>query len=163
VTVNDLIDEQDEAKAFREDFFLWPKMWREYAQAHNYNFNWDIHPFAPSEVHNIPDENGLYTFLIQPSIALHPACSYLMYVGMAEEQSLRDRFRDYLQEKRDNKGRRKIVRLLNKYPDNLFFCCTAVQSGLPLETIEKALISAYIPPCNTKLPARVSRVIGALR
>jgi hypothetical protein len=161
--MNDLIDEQDEAKAYREDFFLWPKMWREYVQAYNHNFNWEIHPFDPSEIQRIPDEIGLYTFVIQPSIALHPACSYLMYVGLAEDQSLRERFGDYLQEKKNNRGRRKIYRLLNKYPDNLFFCCTRVQGGQPLESLEKALICAYIPPCNTILPARVSRVIGALR
>src|SRR2546426_704434 len=71
---------------------------------------------------NIPASPGVYSLLLRPGIADHPACSYLMYVG--KTRSLRRRFREYLTREKQETGRPKIFRLLMKYPDHVWFCFT---------------------------------------
>lgn len=161
--VHDLIAEQDEALAHRYTFFLWPRLWEEYATKPGYAFDWKENRFTPSEIDNIPDEPGLYTFVVQPCVANHPSCSYLMYIGKTE-RTLRARFQEYLREKQRESGRPMIVRLLNKYSDNVFFCYSVVNKKSSLKKLEKALKGALIPPCNKEeLPAKVRRIVEALR
>lgn len=163
MSVSDLIAEQDKAKSHEYTFCLWPKVWQEYAANHGYAFNWKERQFLASEVSNVPNEPGLYTFIIQPRVANHPSCSYLMYIGKTK-RTLKQRFREYLREKQRESGRPEVVRLLNKYQDNILFCYTVVQEVFPLTEMEEALLGAFIPPCNRdQLPARVRRIVGALR
>lgn len=160
--INDFIAEVKEAKAHEHTFTLWPKLWQEYANKHGYTFKWNGRLFLATAVNDIPDKPGLYTFVIQPRVANHPLCSYLMYVG--KTNTLRRRYRNYLREKQRDSGRPKIVWLLNTYPDNVCFCYTVVQSTASLAKMERALLGAYVPPCNRdQLPARVRRIMGALR
>ena len=106
----------------------------------------------------------MYTFIIQPSIANHPSNAYLMYVGKTK-RTLRQRFKEYLWEMQRESGPPKIVRLLNKYSDNMAFCFSSEQeSAVTLAEMEKALMGALIPPCNKEqLPAKVRRIVEALR
>jgi len=160
--VNDLIAEEDEAKSFQHNFCLWPKLWQEYLTNPGLVFEWNECQFASNRVDDIPNEPGLYTFIIQPGLANHPSCSYLMYVGKTK-RTLRQRFQQYLKEKERETGRPKVVRLLNKYPDNLFFCYTAIPDRSQIDELEKALIGTFVPPCNDQLPARVRAIMEALR
>ena len=162
--MHDLIAEQDEARAHEYSFCLWPRLWQQYAENSGYIFNWEERKFLASEANNVPEGPGLYTFVIQPSIANHPANSYLMYVGKTK-RTLRQRFKEYLREMQRESGRPKIVRLLNKYADNTVFCYSSVQeSAATLSQMEKALMGALIPPCNKEqLPAKVRRIVEALR
>lgn len=156
MSVVDIIAEQDEAKAHTHQFILWTKKWSEYQNIHD--LNWRMCPFKDEERANIPTESGIYTFLIRPEIASHPACSFLMYVG--KTKSLHRRFGEYLSERNQATGRPKIVRLLNKYGDYLWFCFTV----LPEDAIadqERALINAYIPPFNDQYPAEIKAIRGA--
>lgn len=164
MSVNDLIIELDQAEAHEYRFLLWPKLWQEYTQSHGFSFHWEGRKFIANEANNVPNEPGLYTFVIQPSIANHPSNAYLMYIGKTK-RTLRQRFKEYLREMQRESGRPKIVKLLNKYPDNTIFCYSSVQeSTTTLARMEKALIDALIPPCNKEqLPARVRRIRGALR
>ena len=164
MSVNDLIAEQDEARSYEHTFCLWPRLWRQYAEAPGYTFDWEERKFLASEADNVPNEPGLYTFVIQPSMANHPSNAYLMYVGKTK-RTLRQRFKEYLKEMHRESGRPKIVRLLNKYPNNTVFCYSSVQeSATTLSEMEKALIGALIPPCNKEqLPVKVRRIVEALR
>ena len=164
MSVNDLIAEEDEAKAHEYAFYLWPRLWREYVERSGHILNWEERQFLASKVSTIPDEPGLYTFLVQPSIAGHPSNSYLMYVGKTR-RTLRQRFREYVNEMRRERGRPKIVRLLNKYHSHTVFCYSIVNGdAATLAQMERALIGALVPPCNMdQLPARVRRIVGALR
>lgn len=146
MSVMDIIEEQDQAKINSCDFVLWPQKWEAYNL--RYPFNWEIHPFQREQINNIPNEPGIYSFVIQPGIASHPHCSYLMYIGQTE-RALRVRFRDYLYEKQNPKGRRKILRLLNKYQGYLYFCCSTIAKTEQIIEIEKALRIAFQPPCNS--------------
>lgn len=141
-------------KAHRCDFVLWPRQWRTYNGVHD----WTMYKLIGQERNNIPDQPGIYTLLIQPGIANHSACSYLMYVG--QTNSLHRRFDEYLSERRRETGRPKILRLLNKYPDNIWFCFTIAPEN-SLDAMEENLINAYLPPANDQLPAEIRRVMRA--
>jgi len=154
----DLIAEQDQLQAHRYDFFLWPKLWSEYT--FSIAFNWKVHQFDETEIPNIPDCPGIYAFLIQPGIASFTSCSYLMYIGKTE-RTLKQRFKEYISEKQKETGRPKIVRLLNKYQGYLYFCCSMIDPIISIGDVEKALLNAFLPPCNDQFPAEVRRVRGA--
>jgi excinuclease UvrABC nuclease subunit len=119
-----------------------------------------MYRFIDEERRNIPTGSGVYTFLVKPDIASHPACSFLMYVGRSN--SLRQRFGHYLYERNRNDGRPKIVYLLNKYADHLWFCFALLpEDATPAQ--ENALITAYIPPFNNQFPAEIRAPVGAFR
>ena len=156
MVVTDIINEQDEFKAHCYEFALWRRKWQEYRDI--CVLDWQLYPLADHERPSIPDQPGIYTLLVQPGIASHPACSYLMYVG--QTTSLRRRFGEYLTSEKRETGRPKIFRLLNMYPDHAWFCFSLVPDA-NLDVVEAALLTAYIPPANDQLPAQVRRVTGA--
>ena len=98
MSVNDLIEQQDLLKAHQWTFSLWPQQWEAYNL--HYLFNWEIHPFNKDQIRRIPREPGIYSFVIQPGVASHPHCSYIMYVGKTC-LTLHSRFRRYLREQND--------------------------------------------------------------
>jgi excinuclease UvrABC nuclease subunit len=157
MSVSDLIAERNEAKAHTHQFMLWRRMWEEYANG--YELEWNTHRLEANQAGQIPEEAGVYSLILQPGIANHPACVYLMYVGRTN--SLRRRFGEYLNQERRITGRPKIFSLLNMYPNHTWFCCAILPEN-EIEAAEEALIAAFIPPKNDQLPARVSRVIAAL-
>jgi hypothetical protein len=156
VAVKDVIDEQNEYMAHGHKFTLWRRQWEEYVDA--CTLDWQLHRLTDQERPGIPEEPGIYTLLIQPGIANHPACSYLMYVG--KTISLHRRFGEYLNQEKRETGRPKIFRLLNMYPDHIWFCFSLVPQA-DLDTVEETLLVAYIPPANDQLPAEVRGPAGA--
>ena len=154
----DLIREQDDLKAHEHIFYLWPTKWRAFVNARI--TGWNTLRLAEPGKDSLPDTPGVYTLLIQPGIAAHPHCSFLMYVGKA--MSLRRRFKQYLTSEQRETGRPMIFRLLSLYPDHVWFSYTPTDRRY-LDEVEAALISAYIPPCNKDLPADISPVRGAFR
>jgi hypothetical protein len=160
-----LVAEQNEAKQYVERFFLWPRQWLDFQSTFAAQFDWQVFPLTKKRgiVATVPDVPGLYTLVVQPSIAAHPACSYLMYVGLTGRQTLRKRFRQYLGQEQHPKARPHIIRLTQVYRDFLAFCCSPVPAGTTVEEAEDALLAAYIPPYCRDLPAKVNRVIGGIR
>ncbi len=79
MAVVDIIHEIRDKKFYTHGLVLWPQRWREY----NYAGigTWHSCKLVASERANIPKNPGIYTLIIKPGIADHPACSYLMYVG----------------------------------------------------------------------------------
>ncbi|MFQ6041067.1 MAG: hypothetical protein ACE5PV_09440 [Candidatus Poribacteria bacterium] len=80
-----------------------------------------------------------------------------------DKRMKREMVKEYINEKQSETGRPKVVRLLNKYQGYLYFCCSTVPSSIPIESVEEALLKAFLPPCNDQFPAEVSRVIGAFQ
>ena len=157
--LNDLLPDPNKPGGHDYTFFLWPRQWTDDKLSDL--FNWEIHPFQQDKADEIPIKPGIYSFIIQPGIAEHPHCSYLMYVGMTE-RPLRERFREYFGEKRKNEsGRPKILRLLHVYQDYLYFCCSAITETERIEDIEKTLVDAFIPPCNDQYSAEINRSVKA--
>ena len=81
-----------EAKAHSYDFTLWPTLWDRFDNS--YKYTWNKKPFRESSISSIPDDAGIYTFIIIPRIANHPSCAYLMYAGRTKH--LRQRFKQYI-------------------------------------------------------------------
>ena len=152
--VVDIIQTQNELRDHGHWFTLWPERWSTYSDVHE----WKLSRLADSELHNIPADPGIYTLLALPSIADHPACSYLMYVG--QTVSLRRRFGDYLNKERRESGRPKMFRFLNMYSDQVWFCFTLVDKA-SLDAVEDGLRDAYIPPLNDDFSGELSNVVGA--
>lgn len=140
---------------------LWPAKWRAYVETAV--LNWRTHRLSDAERPKVPTDEGVYTLLVQPAVAAHPAASYLMYVGKAK--NLRRRFGDYLQAERRSTGRPKIYRRLIQYSDHLWFCCAALPgaSDQLLRDVEDGLLVAHVPAWNDQLPAEVSGVVKAFR
>jgi len=153
MAVVDILNDQDEMKAHCYTFVMWPRKWREYSDV--CPLDWQLCRLIDQERPKIPDEPGIYTLLIQPRIANHSMCSYLMYVG--QTNSLRRRFGNYLNREKHETGRPKVFRLLNKYPDHTWFCFSPVPEAY-LDSVESTLLIAYMPPANDRLPAEVSRI-----
>jgi hypothetical protein len=154
--VIDIIQKQTDMKAHEHHFFLWPQQWKNYLGTHT----WQTCRLDSIEKDRVPKQSGVYSLLIQPGIANHPACSYLMYIGQAK--SLQRRFTDYLNERKRETGRPKIYRFLNLYQDYVYFCYTTVRKD-ELTKVENNLLNAYIPPSNDQYPAEIRRIIGAFR
>lgn len=154
--VVDLIDAQDELKSHTAAFVLWPRQWQGYHRT--LRSGWHIRPLEDAESPAIPTASGVYTILVQPGIASHPACSYLMYVGRTG--NLRARFGNYLNRERRTTGRPRVLRLLNRYSDYLWFCYSRVPRN-SLRAVEEDLIRAYMPPCNDQYPAELRPAVKA--
>lgn len=140
---------------------LWTAKWLAYADATP--LSWVTHRLDRAERPAVPTDGGVYTLLVQPGVAAHPAASFLMYVGKAK--NLRNRFEQYLGSERRLTGRPKIYRRLIRYSDHLWFCCAPLPgvANDVLRQVEDALLMAYVPAWNDQLPAEISGVVRAFR
>ena len=162
--VDAFISEVREAKSFVERFILWPRRWQDFTSQYGaVAFSWTRCRLDLADVGKVPDSPGIYTILIEPGIAGHPHCSFLAYVGKAEDQTLRERFKQYLGGEQNPKGRPHIIYLLREYAPYLVFCCTPVPAGMTEDQAEKALQTGFIPPYCRALPAEVRRIVGAFQ
>lgn len=151
----DLMEQVDTLKANTQEFVLWPRQWRTYSDSHA----WSEVKLRRPDANQVPNRSGIYTLILEPGIAGHHSCAYLMYVGQAT--SLRARFRDYLgKERNQTTGRPRMVYFLRKYSRFIWFCYTEIDV-LQLDSTEKKLYSAYIPPLNRDYEGELGRVVGA--
>ena len=154
-----IIKEQDYLKANSCTFYLLTREWENYNLPNS--FTWESYPFQNDQIRHIPLESGIYSFVIKPSVASYPSCSYLMYIGLAGRRTLRKRFSDYLYSQNKPTCRPNILRLLNKYKGYLHFCYSVINERERLKEIEDALIKAFFPPCNDQYPGELNRAVGA--
>lgn len=127
--------------------------------------NWKIVRFSQTDLNNVPDDvQGVYTFVLKPGVADHPACAYLLYVGKTERQGFRQRYKQYLRDlKAGSESRRPhVTEMLEKWHEFLWFCYAPVGKHDIIDAIEKALLSAYLPPTNKDFPAEISRSLRKL-
>ena len=158
-----LLKQQDQAKAHMERFLLWPRQWRTFKRTFTGQLSWQSFRMTKSAARSVPSVAGVYSLVVEPGIAGHPQCAFLMYVGMTGKQTLQERFLQYLGPEQGPRGRPHIIRLLSLYRTNLIFCCSAVPAGMTPQEVEDALLAAYIPPYCRDLPAEVSRIIRGIR
>ena len=154
VSPADIVAAQDEYIAHVWDICLWPRQWR--ICDPELRLHWQSVELDDSQKSEVPQYAGVYSLVVQPGIAGHPACSYLMYLGKAKD--LRRRFSDYLTVER--RKRPKISRLLEKYRGYLRFFYSGVDER-ELVNMEKRLIDAFVPPCNERFTGEINTVKGA--
>lgn len=144
----------DEMMRHSHEMIMVPRLWSSCSLP--VNLSWSVYSFSENSRNQVPEQQGVYAFLILPAIAGNLSVAYLMYIGETD-RTLRVRFGEYLLEARSNKIRPKLLRILPLYPDHLAFACATVPSGLVPKDVESALIEAFLPPGNDDIPATVRR------
>ncbi len=142
-----------EIGAFQLRFILSPdKMRRD-----NYDFqelNWDsIHFGDDAEIEKIPaDKRGVYALTICHPSKVLPPHGYVIYIGIAGRRSdrpLRERYKDYLNERRIQKKRQPLAYAIGNWQHVLRFYFAPVDDGFSsedLENLEEQMNTALIPP-----------------
>jgi hypothetical protein len=152
--------ELKELSFYRHRFILRPEYWQAYANPAA--LTWQVVRAKASEVLRIPNtDKGIYSFVVDASTASHPGTKYLLYIGKAEKQSFRTRFKQYLAEADDPKGRPLIKDMFRKWPDHLWFYFAPVATIGDIHQLEEDLIGAFAPPQNDELPAEIRRPVKA--
>lgn len=126
---------------------------------------WRAVRFQRANVNRVPNNaKGIYTFIVKPGIANHPSCAYLMYVGIAEKQVLRDRFSQYFVEKDKGETSRRphVTEMLLKWKDFLWFYYAEISDTAKIRQVEDELLAAYLPPSNRTFPSTVRRAVARL-
>jgi hypothetical protein len=159
-----LVDAIKEAKAHTfSRVIFWPRSWKTFASPKQIKWKWKSVPFAEASASRVPDDkHGLYSFVLCPNVADHPKNHFILYIGKADNMTLRNRFTSYFQEMKRIK-RPAICYHLNQYAGFLEFCYTPVSNKCEIERGEDSLLAALMPPCNTYFPGEVSQIIGGLR
>lgn len=159
----DFIEDEDKLKSRKVEFTLMPDAWNKFRITQDtFPCAWKIIKLDEDSKNDVDltKEAGIYTLIVQPGIASHTACSYLMYVG--QTNNLHRRFLNYLRTEKKTRKRPNVFRLLNIYDDHIWFCFIKVAFG-KLDDYENALMNAYIPPINdeNRLPAEIRALSGA--
>jgi hypothetical protein len=112
---------------------------------------WQQCKFVPTAVDQVPDKFGVYCFAIDLGDPFPKKFHLPLYIGKASSQHLSGRFKDYLREKNNIKGREQIVIMLNKYQNKLTFWWAELPKVF-VDVVEDHLIMCCNPPCNTSKP-----------
>lgn len=112
-------------------------------------------PWDPEKRDDIPQKMGVYAFLIIPTLVGAPPGRYVLYVGKADRQTLRERYGDYAREPKRPNGRVKVVKMLTTWPKHLWYSY-AITSKTRADPAERALRRALIPPFNHDIDAEVN-------
>ena len=155
MAIFDLIERQDEMQSYLYKHFLWIEQW--HTLDHIGNLNWKSIPFTPENINQIPEEAGIYSFVINPRFTNHPQ-RYLGYIGKTE-RTLRKRYDEYLKEETNIKGRPKVLRLLNKCRGHIDFVYVVVPDNIL--SLESQLNDGFVPPYNDDFSLKINRIIGA--
>ena len=114
--------------------------------------NWEAIPYGKAYIDKVPsDKRGVYAFVFCHNSDILPQHGYVLYVGLAgnnSTRSLRDRYKDYLNERRVMK-RPRIARMIGTWHNMLKFFFAPVDdtvSAKDLKELEKQLIDALLPP-----------------
>ena len=150
----DMVAAQDEYRTHVWDICLWPRQWLTCNP--DLSLSWQSVELNSNQRSEVPQYAGIYSLVIQPGIAGHPACSYLMYLG--KTRNLRKRFIDYLNVERHK--RPKIVRLLEKYRGYIQFFYSGIDER-KLDKMEEQLINAFVPHCNSRFTGEINKIVGA--
>lgn len=140
-----------------QNMILFPRAWAGFKSP--VALSWEKVPFSPTRASEVPkDEGGVYSFVVQPGLANHPACSYLLYIGKTE-RNFRVRYREYLANLREGMESRRphIAGMLKKWDGYLWFCYAPISDGSKIEETEDALIEAYLPPTNVEMRGELRR------
>lgn len=140
---------------------LSPEHWASFPSHHR--LGWTLTKFEKSNAANIPaDQNGVYSFLVVPGIAAHTGCSYLMYIGKAERQSLRTRFNQYFEHITETSRWVHISKMLRLWQDHLWFCYAPVADSTKIDATEQDLLNAFLPPFNHRYKGVVAKQLKVL-
>ena len=132
--------------------------------------HWESVKYGNAELNKVPDDKrGIYAFSICQHSDVLPPHGYILYIGIAgyrSNRSLRERYKDYLNEKQVFK-RANIARMIGTWHGVLRFLFAPVSddfSSDDLKKLEKQLNTALMPPFSENdLEADINRKRRAFR
>ncbi|MBF0555463.1 MAG: hypothetical protein HQK96_13060 [Nitrospirae bacterium] len=144
------VDRVKNIMAYSRPFMLNPHQWRKYS--HPLKLSWSFVKFEDNNKITVPEERGVYAFVVRHVNDYFPHHGFIMYVGIAgkrgTKRTLRDRFLEYIVERTQNK-RPAVHFMLNAYKEDLFFYYVPVSdTAVELEPLETALNDAILPPVS---------------
>jgi hypothetical protein len=153
--------EADFGKYHVKRVILSPTRWKRYNN--KTPLNWSVVKYEKHQKQKVPnDKGGVYTFVVTPNVGNHPYCSFIMYVGKTEKQTLQQRFMQYFQEEKRPKGGRPHVKsMLKKWQGYVWFCFAPIDDEGRIESVENDLISAFVPPVNRVYKGLLKEAIAA--
>ena len=163
---HDIVQAVDEIKKDRRDFYLSPTRWRR--SKVTFPLVWNEVKFEAANANSIPEQSGVYAFVVRHENNHFPPHGYVMYIGITGDvgptRTLRVRYRDYLNEKKRDK-RPRVNYMLNKYENDLYFCFVPLDRNVvDLGKLELDLNDCILPPVVVKdFTAEIRALVGALR
>lgn len=140
---------------FTSQFSLNKQAWEDYyTTIDKVTFNWleikyeDVVNKSISIDTTVPNNIGIYLFVVRPIKMINEMPKFVYYVGIAGAgggtRTLRERLKDYFKESKLKK-RDRIQIMVHKHYKNLFinYSELSLPTGMTLEDIEKALIGYF--------------------
>ena len=153
----DISIESDSGKKYCRKFILWPKYWKMYSKT--IKLAWKHIRYSRTTVEGLPNNTGVYAFVVKPGIAGLTECNYLLYIGKAQDQSLKVRCKQYLDENKKRKPRILIAQMFNLWSDHLFLYYAELDSSkININDVEENLLTAFLPPMNSTLPGKLTSI-----
>jgi hypothetical protein len=143
----DVVAESTHMKTWAQEFVLSPVYWSKASVISiPTQFAWAKVPFRRTTKPPVPQERGIYAFVLEPGGNPLPPHGYLMYIG-STDNFLR-RFREYLREVKRPK-RPKIHILLNRYINTSYLYFTfapVLDKNVNVKNLERELNDCLVPP-----------------
>ncbi len=146
----DFATEVNNLKGFKREFILSPQQWASLKGVPA--LTWEEVAFSKGNKDDVPEERGMYCFIIKSNSPSLPSHGYIAYIGItgntSEKRNLRTRYDDYLRDLIHAK-RPLIHLMLNVWKDDIYFAYTVIKDKkFKLNDIETKLLDAVIPPFN---------------
>lgn len=155
--IDDAIDEMDEhdkreayLSFFRTSFAftLCPTLFKRSNDLPN--LAWNSFKYSDHENNALPDEQGVYMFMVSFENNNLPNNSYVMYVGKAGDinsnNTIANRFQSYARES-GYRGRIRVRKMIQYFSDHLTYYYATIPAGSSTAPVEQALADIFVPPC----------------
>lgn len=148
----DILAATDRRKAYTHSFHLDIARWRRFRAP--CALNWTVARFLASSRPHIPEIRGIYVFTVRLDPSELPTHGMVLYMGITGNKSsatLRSRFSQYLQGQRKVDERPKVLDMLLRFKDHLFFNFVPIPDpAINLEALETEFLDAVDPPINER-------------
>ncbi|MDK3155762.1 hypothetical protein QPK87_04100 [Kamptonema cortianum] len=127
-----------------------PPYWERHDPNPNISWTWNTVPFKEECRNDVPDDkHGIYSFVVRTGLVEHPHFTILLYVGKADRMSFRQEFSRYFSEMKSFK-RMPFSRWLYQCRNYLYFCFCSIDDASLIDTEERKLNNALLPPGNER-------------
>jgi hypothetical protein len=149
---HDLVNFTKKYKGNLHSFFLDMRSWKKFKT--KFKLDWKKTRFDVSGHSAVPQERGIYAFTLELYPTKLPPHGYILYVGIAGDDSnsnLYKRYSQYLLNLQNEDGRPAVFYMMKNFKAHLFFNFIALPNkAVDLAKIEKVFINAVMPPVNKR-------------
>lgn len=146
-------------KSHNVEIMFYPEAWD---SVENIPMSWSCEDFPPSPRSIIPDQPGVYAFVVEPDLFSLSAANGLFYIGKAK--SLYQRIGAYTRELRidfSDTKRPRIWLMLDQWNGRLKYYYSVTDHVATAENHEDIMLKALRPPFNKRYDAATSQVMRA--